>query len=504
MPPSNSHPTSYHRTSLHPGTAGAVFASADHTDSGYGYNGHYRGRGSYAPRGYRGGARQSTHRHRSLVLNGAVSERPSDAESAANSDASQSSSWISKSDRHLQLINSAVYEKESQARAKAIEHTRVQKRMQKDERERSKLVNYLARLANSGQLPSTQTASSVKYEVEVEGIRFRVTKNGSKLVKVPGPSPCPPPSSRRHLAHHPPGDGNSPKATPKVAVVGGVKFYRTKNGNLYRHGVVKAQRYVDCHRDAHMLIVGCLSQSGVVRKVDVPCKLFSTTGIVLFPSFLGLDPSHTCDSASWDRYGVEASTDNINPCILGSCPNGPRCRYVHDPSKVAICKEFLQRGECANGDSCDLSHDPTPNRTPACLHFAKGNCTNPNCRYAHVKVSPGAPVCRPFGIYGCCDRGADCPDRHVFECPDFSNTGVCKSKGCKLLHRERASVLRKAAAAGPPGGGGDQDMEDVSSDDDGESVDSYDVDSDEVEEFIGPDDDVPDVDFATQKDFIPM
>jgi len=29
-----------------------------------------------------------------------------------------------------------------------------------------------------------------------------------------------------------------------MAVIGGVKFYRSKNGNLYRHGIVKAQRYV--------------------------------------------------------------------------------------------------------------------------------------------------------------------------------------------------------------------------------------------------------------------
>jgi hypothetical protein len=46
-------------------------------------------------------------------------------------------------------------------------------------------------------------------------------------------------------------------------------------------------------------------------------------------------------------------------------------------------------------------------------------------------------------------------------------------------------------------------MDDLSSDEDGDSVDSNDVDSDEVEEFIGQDDSV-DFDFAKQKDFIQL
>ncbi|KXH67230.1 hypothetical protein CSAL01_08333 [Colletotrichum salicis] len=107
------------------------------------------------------------------------------------------------------------------------------------------------------------------------------------------------------------------------------------------------------------------------------------------------------------------------------------------------------------------------------------------------RVSSGALVCRSFGMYGYCDKGDKCEERHVFECPDFSNTGKCKTRGCKLLHRERASVLRKRAD-------GDE-MEDLSSDD--EPVDSDDVDSDEVEEFI-TDGAGDDTDFKVQKDFI--
>ncbi|KAL2257862.1 hypothetical protein VTK26DRAFT_9071 [Humicola hyalothermophila] len=396
-----------------------------------GYSGAWR-RGGFPHRGGHHGARMPVYRNRTLVLNGGSQQtQTGEADSGATSDAS-TSSWVTKTDRHLQLINSSVYQKDAQARTLAMEQTRRQKRAMRDKQERAKLLSHLNRVANSGGFGATNQQTPTKYEVVVDGIRFNVAKNGSKLVKVPG-------------------DGNSAKATPKMAVIGGVKFYRSKNGNLYRHGIVKAQR-----------------QSGTVKKVNVPCKQFSLTG---------------------------------------SCAQGPRCRYVHDPHKVAICKDFLLQGNCVHGENCDLSHDPTPERTPTCLHFARDSCTKPDCKYAHVKVSPAAPVCRGFGFYGYCDRGAACPDRHAFECPDFSNTGVCKIKGCKLPHRERASVLRNRGTRDYNNNNNnnmdDEEMEDVSSDEDGESIDSYDVDSDEVDEFIGQDENGG-LDFAEQRDFIEL
>ncbi|KAL2165939.1 hypothetical protein VTG60DRAFT_3581 [Thermothelomyces hinnuleus] len=395
-----------------------------------GYSSGWRS-GGFPHRGGHSSARMPVYRNRTLILNnGTQQSRSGDpADSGATSDAS-SSSWVTKNDRHLQLINSNVYKKDAQARAAAMEQTRRQKLANRDKQERAKLINHLNRMANSGGFGAAnqQAIGDNKYEIAVQGVRFVVAKNGSKLVRVPG-------------------DGNSAKATPKMAVIGGVKFYRSKNGNLYRHGVVKAQR-----------------QSGAVKKVNVPCKQFSMTG---------------------------------------SCTLGPRCRYVHDPHKVAICKDFLQQGECPSGDNCDLSHEPTPERTPTCLHFARDNCTKPDCKYAHVKVSPAAPVCRDFGFYGYCQKGAGCSDRHVFECPDFSNTGVCKIKGCKLPHRERASVLRRGASSRDQSGMEDEEMEDLSSDDDGESIDEDDVDSDEVDEFIGQDENGG-LDFAAQKDYIEL
>ncbi|PTB43061.1 hypothetical protein M441DRAFT_56094 [Trichoderma asperellum CBS 433.97] len=371
----------------------------------------------YPTRGY-SGRPAATHRNRTLHLNASASASGSASSSAAPSPAPTTPGWVTKNDRHRQLINANIYEKESQNRAKAIEETRQRRIQEQKRREKQRFSEYLRHQATVDGFPSTSTNPAVTNEITVNGIRFRVLDGGKKLVKTLG-------------------DPSPPNMTPKMTVIAGVKFHRTKTGNLV------AQRIVKDHR-----------RSGTVKKLDQRCKIFSTTG---------------------------------------SCSKGPACRYVHDPDKVALCKDFLKDGKCPNGESCDLSHELTPERVPNCLHFAKGQCSRPDCPFTHSKASPSAPVCAAFGFCGYCDKGADCTDRHVFECPDFSNTGICKTRGCKLLHRERASVLRNQAKQR-------DEAQDVSSED--ESVDSDDVDSDEVAEFLEGDSD--DSDFDNPKDYLPL
>ncbi|KAI5868685.1 hypothetical protein GGS23DRAFT_592441 [Durotheca rogersii] len=415
----------------------------------------------YPRGGYRGGRGRAlpTYRNRSLVLN-SQPKSAADAKDGANEPSDPStpaSAWVTKTDRHMQLINSSVYEKETQQRASAIEQTFRHRQAQRNKRETAAFMNSIlqngpggAGGGGFGSGPShNPPASASRYEVVVDGIRFHVVRQGSKLVKAPD-------------------DVNPPAATPKVTSIGGVKFHRTKHGNLVRHGIVKAQRF-----------------AGGVKKVDEQCKTFSWTGIV----FLTKKKPVTDKPISRPDEGLRS----------GSCPKGPRCRYLHDVSKTAICRDYLVKGACLRGEDCDLSHDVTKERTPLCLHFAKGNCHNPSCSYVHAEHSPTDPVCRSFGIYGYCERGAQCADRHVFECPDFSNTGVCKLKGCKRPHIERASVLRKTNNRPSS-----EEMEDLSSDDEDAAADSDDIDSDEVEEFIGRDGDDNDLDFAEQKDYIEL
>ncbi|KAJ4318303.1 hypothetical protein N0V84_006900 [Fusarium piperis] len=378
---------------------------------------------------------------------------------AANSPSSRSASsgaetppgWVSKTDRHRQLINANVYEKETQNRAKAIEQTRQRKISGHRQREKAQFDEFLKHRASAS---NAQTNPTGRNELSIEGIQFRVVDGGKKLVKVSGAYT---PQATSHAQYALP-RADAPNAfsrTPKSAIIAGVKFYRTKTGNLVANRVVNDQR-----------------RSGVVKKINEPCKIFSTTGNSSF--------------RTW------SDSNAVSLDLPGSCSKGPRCRYLHDPNKVALCKDFLKEGRCINGESCDLSHDMTAERTPNCLHFAKGHCAKADCPYTHSKASPAAPVCRDFGFKGYCSKGAECAERHVFECPDFSNTGRCRVKGCKLPHRERASVLRNQVKAE------DEPMEDVSSDD--EAGDSDDVDSDEVAEFIDADSDCED--FEDQKDFL--
>jgi hypothetical protein len=51
---------------------------------------------------------------------------------------------------------------------------------------------------------------------------------------------------------------------------------------------------------------------------------------------------------------------------------------------------------------------------------------------------------------GWCERGLECKERHVWECPEFSETGACNKRGCKYPHvirRKTTSTTPAATAA---------------------------------------------------------
>ncbi|RDA89540.1 hypothetical protein CP533_0352 [Ophiocordyceps camponoti-saundersi (nom. inval.)] len=381
----------------------------------------------YPRAGYRGGRPTPAHRHRTLRLNDPKTKQESGA--ADGEVSSGQGKWVSRTDRHRQLINADIYQKDAQNRFKAIEESRRRKIRHQRSREKRRFNDYLRR-----QTTAAASVSESVNEIVIEGMRFRVADGGKKLLKVTD-------------------DLKSAPSTPKTVDVAGVIFHRTKTGNLVASRVVRDHRYVLLSVDS-LRLTAC-SRSGMVKKTDQMCRIFSTTG---------------------------------------SCPKGPRCRYIHDATKVAICREFLKEGKCGEGDSCDLSHEVSAERVPNCVHFAKGHCAKPDCPYTHSKAAPGAAVCEAFGFLGYCEKGSECTDRHVSECPDFSNTGSCKTKGCKLLHREKASVLRAHGRARE-----EASDDDVSSD--AESACSNDVDSDEVASLVHAETDESDADEDGQ-DFI--
>ncbi|OJD30892.1 ccch zinc finger protein [Diplodia corticola] len=404
-----------------------------------------RGRGGWAP--YRGtpyGAprgRGGKVFNRTLVLNNNRASNASSADITSPTNAStadgapsphtnEASGWVVKRDRHMQLINPAIYDQVAQQRAKDIEQSTEQRRQQRNLKEKARLSKHFQMTLEPGQASIGDQAATTpqKYEIEVDNIRFRVTDGGSKLVRISN-------------------DPSTARTTPKQAKIGGVTFLRSKNGNLYRSGLIKNK------------------QNKPVKKINEPCPRFTTTG---------------------------------------TCAKGPLCRYLHDPHKVAICKDYLLRGNCALGDGCDLSHDPSPNRVPACVHFMRGNCTNDACHYAHIRVNPSASVCRAFGTVGYCEKGSDCAERHVFECPDYANHAVCRNPKCRLPHVDRAGQIRKAAAAQTASADAEMGSPDLSSDDEYDEIDSDDVDSDdEIEEDVvmhGSDDNGQEL--SQQQDFV--
>lgn len=140
----------------------------------------YRG-SSYRGSSYRGRyrvTRPTVHRHRTLHLNA----QPGSSESSPSTpDATgETSQWVSKTDRHKQLINANIYQQQAQSRAQAIEETRKRKLTQQNSNEKSRFNTFLRHSnsnSNGNQGPS---------EITIGEIRFLVRDGGKKLVRAAG------------------------------------------------------------------------------------------------------------------------------------------------------------------------------------------------------------------------------------------------------------------------------------------------------------------------------
>ena len=120
-------------------------------------------------------------------------------------------------------------------------------------------------------------------------------------------------------------------------------------------------------------------------------------------------------------------------------------------------------------------------------------------------------VCRDFSVFGYCSKGAFCDQRHVHECPAWSNTGSCQNKRCRLPHVDRAGQIRRQTAnhIDPFG----KPVKDAPSNSDGSDLSSEgeevnEIDSDDIDSE-GLDDDIlvnqssaNDLDAHRQDDFI--
>lgn len=245
-----------------------------------------RGRGhpywtqTRAPRG-RGHSAAVPHRNKTLILNSAPPPSGPDVHSKAEPGISQPdptmSGWVAKRDRHMQLINTSVYDKQMKARNEAMAKTVEEKLKRRQAKEQLKINRYL------------QTAGkSSNREIVIGGERYQVVANGSKLVRISGAAAIGYSGDVRILNSTVTlTDSSNVNQTPKKAVVAGVQFTRTKNGNLLRTGSVRAARSVNPE-----LALVCLSfvnqrlihhYSYQRKQLDEPCQYFTSTGIDYLP-----------------------------------------------------------------------------------------------------------------------------------------------------------------------------------------------------------------------------
>lgn len=142
-----------------------------------------RGRG----RGY-----SPAHRNRTLVLNNAQQGDSSESGLSTpepSTTPNGTNNWVSKRDRHMQLINASVYDQVSQQRNQAIAETMLQKRRLRDAKEKARLQKHFQHLqphdgTSKVSIPSERAPST--HEIYVEGLPFRISDGGSKLIRVFG------------------------------------------------------------------------------------------------------------------------------------------------------------------------------------------------------------------------------------------------------------------------------------------------------------------------------
>ena len=159
--------------------------------------------------------------------------RGAESDGSVGHDAS-GSTWITRSDRHVQLINSSAY-KADVPKSGIIGPSRVQRSRVRDFRARPGHTyrTYRASTPQTGHLKVTNpTQAPPSHTLTVEGIHFSVMNNGKRLVRLSGEFV----SGRARMQsvdfiHKISGD---PNLVPRTAIISNVEFRKTKNGDLER------------------------------------------------------------------------------------------------------------------------------------------------------------------------------------------------------------------------------------------------------------------------------
>jgi hypothetical protein len=210
---------------------------------GAGWAGHYapdRYAPYYQPRGFsHKPAYAPSYRNRSLVVNSSVGTHAGQQASPATPALTPSDGFVLKRDRHMQLINTSVYDQKTQQRQSEIEATLQEKQRLRDAKERARVINAFQpqhSASTTYSAASTAEPAAVR-DIQINNLRFRVAADGSKLIRMFGEQTRI--DTLMHYLTCTDDSNTDPGATPKTTKVAGVTFHRSKHGNLYRAGLVK-------------------------------------------------------------------------------------------------------------------------------------------------------------------------------------------------------------------------------------------------------------------------
>ncbi|KIW67458.1 hypothetical protein PV04_06707 [Phialophora macrospora] len=132
-----------------------------------------------------------------------------------------------------------------------------------------------------------------------------------------------------------------------------------------------------------------------------------------------------------DLMTQEIANDNH----LGQCTMGSECRFLHDPTKVALCPSLLQGVRCSRPSDCPFSHAATSKNIPTCISFLNGTCAGRDCLFFHRDgLRANAELCWDFAFGGYCEKGATCGHLHVRQCYFYAAFGTCPNLWCQLAH----------------------------------------------------------------------
>uniref|UniRef100_A0A182RA97 C3H1-type domain-containing protein n=1 Tax=Anopheles funestus TaxID=62324 RepID=A0A182RA97_ANOFN len=232
-----------------------------------------------------------------------------------------------------------------------------------------------------GHSPAKPASKTKEHYLIIRGMRFALDRNGMKLRSV-GNATVDTAASSRSIAE------------PRLnrIDIGGLTYKARKDGIFIRTDNHKTRNHLSMAKQRSIQVL-----ASKLRKCNEPCHIYRRLGKCL---------AHQ----------------------RGKCPK------VHDPKHVSICQKFL-RGECIL-DGCFLSHDVSLEKMPVCTFFLEGRCTRDVCPYLHKKVSEKERICDAF-LNGFCSLADKCPNRHVFQCPEFEQKGKCDRVRCPYPHGKK-------------------------------------------------------------------